>query len=57
MELQNNQENNKVIVADQVNSSTKAAIFPAEPVEDMELNDEQLDIISGGTDGGFIIRG
>ncbi|WP_161492783.1 MULTISPECIES: hypothetical protein [Spirosoma] len=57
MELQNNQENNKVIVADQVNVSNKVASFPAEPVEDMELNDEQLDIISGGGDGGFIIKG
>lgn len=58
MELQNDQKNEKGIIADKVDSASVSASFPAEPVEDMELNEEQLDIISGGGDGSnLIIRG
>ncbi|SOD78276.1 hypothetical protein [Spirosoma fluviale] len=58
MELQNDQKDKKVSIADQMDASGVTASFPAEPVEDMELNEEQLDIISGGgSDLGQILKG
>ncbi|MCK8496025.1 hypothetical protein M0L20_29435 [Spirosoma sp. RP8] len=48
MELQNDK---KTIIAAQTEATIGHANLPTEPVEDMELNDEQLDIISGGGDG------
>ena len=61
MNLQNNQNSqhnpaNKAQNDDQMDSSTGPVTSPAEPdTDDMELNEEQLDIISGGGDG--LIRG
>lgn len=49
MELLNDQMNKKTVIADQTDSSTVSINPPAESnTEDMELNEEQLDIISGG---------
>jgi hypothetical protein len=42
-------EGKNIAVVDQTNSSTIFINIPAEPnIEDMELNEEQLDVISGG---------
>jgi hypothetical protein len=42
-------EGKTITVVDQSNSSTIFINIPAEPsMEDMELNEEQLDLISGG---------
>jgi hypothetical protein len=44
-------EGKTITVVDQSNSSTIFINIPAEPsMEDMELNEEQLDLISGGID-------
>ncbi|GAB3224826.1 hypothetical protein GCM10027423_60900 [Spirosoma arcticum] len=51
----NDQKGEKTVTADQTNASTVSVHPPAEPnTEDMELNEEQLDIISGG--GGRLIK-
>lgn len=50
MNAQNDQKNKQTVNVDQTNASITPTP-PAEPnVEDMELNEEQLDIISGGGD-------
>ena len=44
----------KVATKAQEDAQTKASTGPVNPptnIEDMELNEEQLDIISGGADG------
>lgn len=52
MSLLNDPKDKKTVVADQTESSTASVNLPVEPnIEDMELNEEQLDIISGGGDG------
>lgn len=44
-------EGKSIAVVDQSNSSTIFINIPAEPnMEDMELNEEQLDVISGGNE-------
>lgn len=49
MELLSDQKGKKTVIADQTDSSTVSVNPPAEPnLEDMELNEDQLDIISGG---------
>lgn len=50
MELQNNPENENEVIANQEDSANVATNLSTKPVEDMELNEEQLDIISGGGD-------
>lgn len=58
MNAQNDLKDKQTVIADQTNAST-VSTPPAEPnLEDMELNEEQLDVISGGGDGsGFILKG
>ncbi len=52
MSLLNDPKDKKTVVADQTESSTASVNLPVEPnIEDMELNEEQLDVISGGGDG------
>lgn len=51
MSLLNNQEGKKMVNNDQIDESTVSVNPSAEPnTEDMELNEDQLDIISGGGD-------
>lgn len=51
MNAQNDQKGKKTVIVDQTDPSTVSVNRLAEPnVEDMELNEEQLDIISGGAD-------
>lgn len=51
MNAQNDQKDKKTVIADQTDPSTVSVNRPAEPnTEDMELDEEQLDIISGGAD-------
>ena len=58
MDLLNDQEGKKTVTVDQTDSSTVSVNRPAEPnTEDMELDEEQLDIISGGGDGNKLIIG
>ena len=58
MDLLNDQKDKKTVIANQTDSSTVSGNRPAEPnTEDMELNEEQLDIISGGGDGNKLIIG
>ena len=54
MNAQNTPKDKQSVIVDQMNASIVSNTPPAEPnLEDMELNEEQLDIISGGG-GGFI---
>lgn len=57
MNVSNDQKGKKTVIVDQTDQSTVSVkLPPAEPnLEDMELDEEQLDIISGGGDG--LIRG
>lgn len=56
MNAQNTQKDKQPVIVDQTKSSIVPVSPPAEPnLEDMELNEEQLDIISGGGDG--LIKG
>lgn len=51
MDILNNQKDKQTLIVDQTNASPVSVNPPAEPnIEDMELNEEQLDIISGGGD-------
>ena len=51
MDVLNDQKGKKTVTADQTSVSTVSVNPSAEPnTEDMELNEEQLDIISGGAD-------
>ncbi len=51
MDVLNDHKDKQTVTADQTNASTVSINPPAEPnTEDMELNEEQLDIISGGGD-------
>lgn len=43
----------KIAVVDQTDDSTFFINIPAKPVLDMELDDDQLDTISGGVDPRF----
>ncbi len=52
MDLLNDSKDKQTVIVDQTNASIVSNTPPAEPnLEDMELNEEQLDIISGGGDG------
>ncbi|WP_185155648.1 hypothetical protein [Rudanella paleaurantiibacter] len=58
MNAQNTPKDKQSVSVDQTNASTISNTPPAEPnLEDMELNEEQLDIISGGGDGNKLIIG
>lgn len=51
MSAQNDQKGKKTVIIDQTDPSTASVNRPVEPnLEDMELDEEQLDIISGGGD-------
>ena len=51
MNAQNTPKDKQPVIVDQTNASIISNTSPAEPnLEDMELNEEQLDIISGGGD-------
>lgn len=51
MDVLNDQKDKQTVIVDQTNASTVSVNPPAEPnTEDMELNEEQLDIISGGAE-------
>jgi hypothetical protein len=55
MNSKNAPKDNNMVIADQTESSTVSVNHQEEPnLEDMELNEEQLDIISGG--GGGLIK-
>ena len=48
-------EDKKVIVQDQTNPNHIYINIPAKPnLEDMELNEEQMEILAGGGDDGFL---
>jgi hypothetical protein len=50
-------QDKKIAIVDQTDPSTIFVNLPAEmSTEDVELNEEQLDIISGGGDGLTIVR-
>ncbi len=52
MNARNTKKDKQPVIVDQTNASIVSNTPPAEPnLEDMELNEEQLDIISGGGDG------
>ncbi|GAA4414986.1 hypothetical protein GCM10023187_45090 [Nibrella viscosa] len=51
MELQNDRKDKKTVIANQEDAAIVATSLPTESVEDVELNEDQLDIISGGGDG------
>lgn len=58
MDSLNDQKGKKTVTTDQTDSSIVSVNPPAEPnTEDMELNEEQLDIISGGDASKFLIKG
>ncbi len=48
-------EGKKISGEDQTDNSTSLNNTPAKPVLDMELDEEQLDIISGGVDPALVI--
>jgi hypothetical protein len=50
-------QDQKLTIVDQTDGSTISINLPAEKnMDDVELNEEQLDIISGGGDGSVIVR-
>ena len=57
MNAQNDPKDKQTVIVDQTESSTVSGNLPTEPnLEDMELNEEQLDIISGGNGVPIIVK-